>query len=598
MTWEGWLTVGLCCAVLLTLALTSIAADLVMLAALTVLLTFGVLSPADALSGFANEGAVTVGVLFVVAAGMRETGGMAWLAQIILGRPRSLTGAQARMMIPTAIMSAFMNNTPLVAMMLPVVTDWGKKLGIAPARLLMPLSFATILGGLCTLVGTSTNVVVHGLYARYQRENNIVPENGHYGLGFFDITLVGVCCAVVGIAYMLLTSRWLLVDRKPAVSLESDPREYTVEMMVEPGSPLVGRSIEAAGLRQLHGMFLMEIERGNQVIPVVAPEQPLEANDRLVFVGVVDSVVELQKIRGLRPATDQVFKLSAPRTKRCLIEAVVSNSCRLLGQSIREGNFRGVYNAVVIAVARNGQRIRRKVGDIVLEPGDTLLLEAQPSFAEAHRNSRDFYLVSRLEDSSPPKHEKAWVALLILGGMVIVAGMEWLSVLNAALIAAGLMVITRCITSNMARRAVDWQVLLVVGASLGIGRAMEITGVASLVAERFIATAGNNPWVCLAVIYGLTMIFTEVMSNNAAAALMFPIAMATSATLGVNAMPFIIVIMIAASCGFATPIGYQTNLMVYGPGGYLFRDFIRFGGLLNLIVGIVAVLVTPLVWPF
>ncbi len=599
---EACFTIAVLVGVLLTLTLTKIGPDLVLLAGLTLLMTADVLrddwtifgSPGEAMAGFANEGAITVGVLFVVAAALRETGGMAWLAQRVLGRPRSLTGAQLRMILPTIAISAFMNNTPLVAMMMPVVADWGKKLGIAASKLMMPLSFAAILGGVCTLIGTSTNLVVFGLLLDYQHTNN-QPATG---MGFFEIAKVGIPCAIAGSIYMMIFSRWLLPDRQRAVSLEDDPREYTVEMLVEPNSPLVGQTIESAGLRQLVGMYLMEIERDGEILPAVGPEQRLEANDRLVFVGIVDSVVELHKLRGLRPATNQVFKLQSPRSERCLIEAVVSNSCALVGQSIRDGRFRKVYNAVVIAVARNGERIRKKIGDIVLKPGDTLLLETLPTFVEQHRNSRDFYLVNMLEDSSLPRHERAWIAIAILAGMVLLAATGILSMLNAALIAAGLMVITRCVTGAMARKSVDWQILLVIGAALGLGRAMETTGAASSIANTFIAYAGDNPLVTLMIIYTLTTIFTEIMSNNAAAALMFPITMATTETLSVNPMPFIVAIMIAASCSFATPIGYQTNLMVYGPGGYRFSDYMRFGVPLNLIAGVVTILLAPWFWPF
>jgi di/tricarboxylate transporter len=602
MTIAAWITIVVVLGVLLTLTFTRVGADLVMLAALTVLVTVGAINPAwrvfanpsDALAGFANEGAITVGVLFVIAAAIRETGGMAWVAQRILGRPRSTTSAQLRLTVPAAVMSSFMNNTPLVAMLLPVVSDWGKKFSISPSKLMMPLSFAAILGGLCTLIGTSTNLVVHGLLISHQQAHG-QPATG---LGMFDITWVGVPCAIVGIAYIVLANRWLLPDRRPAVSLETDPREYSVEMLVEAGSPLVGQTIEGAGLRQLVGMYLMEIEREGEVIPMVGPEQKLEAGDRLVFVGIVDSVIEIQKLRGLRPATNQVFKLNTPRANRMLFEAVVSDSCRLVGQTIRDGRFRSVYNAVVIAVARNGERVREKIGDIEIRPGDTLLLEASPGFADTHRNSRDFYLVSRLEDSTPPKHERAWISLVILAGMVVAAGTGVLSMLNAALIAGGLMLATRCINGPTARRSVDWQVLLVIGAALGIGRAMEFTGAAAYIADHFITLAGTNPLLALAIVYGLTMAFTEVMSNNASAALMFPIAMATAETLHVSPMPFLMAIMIAASCGFATPIGYQTNLMVYGPGGYRFSDFVRFGGILNLLTWAVTVAVAPLVWKF
>jgi di/tricarboxylate transporter len=414
----------------------------------------------------------------------------------------------------------------------------------------------------------------------------------------FDPSWVGLPCAAVGLLYLLLANRWLLPDRRPALSDRDDVRRYTVEMLVEPGSPIVGQTIEQAGLRHLTGLYLAEIDRDGQVIPAVGPHERLHANDRLVFVGIVESVVDLQKFRGLTPATDQVSKLAVPRTHRCLIEAVVSNACPLVGTTIRAGRFRTVYNAAVIALARHGERVEKKLGDIELQPGDTLLLEAHADFAVQHRNSRDFFLVSRVEDSAPARHEKSFIALAILAGMVLTAGMDWLSMLNAAMLAAGLMIITGCCSATIARRSVDWQILIVIAASFGISRALEVTGAARTIAEAVLAPAGGNPWVALFLLYGLTMVFTEVMTNNAAAVLVFPIAIATARTLGVSHMPFVMAIMIAASCGFATPIGYQTNLMVYGPGGYRFGDYVRFGGLLNLLMWLVTVALTPLVWPF
>jgi di/tricarboxylate transporter len=313
---------------------------------------------------------------------------------------------------------------------------------------------------------------------------------------------------------------------------------------------------------------------------------------------VVESVKDLHRIRGLKPATDQVFQLDAPRYQRCLVEAVVSDTFPLLGKTIREGRFRGMYNAAVIAVARNGERVRAKIGDIVLRPGDTLLMEASPSFAEQQRNCRDFLLVSRMEDSSPRRHDKAWVALLVLAAMVAVVTFGWLSMVVAAMLAAGLMIMTRCCSASSARHSVDWSVLVVIAAALGIGQALEKTGTARVIAETLLGIAGQNPWVGLAVVYGLTTLFTEIITNNAAVALLFPIALATADKLGVNFMPFVMAIMIAASASFATPLGYQTNMMVYGPGGYRFSDYLRLGIPLNILIGITTVALAPVIWPF
>lgn len=588
MGWEAWLTVAVVAGVLGTLILTRMATDMVFLGGLTILLLAGVLDPSEAFRGLANQGLITVAVLYVVVSGLQETGGIHWVVQRLLGRPRSLAHAQVKLMTPVAFMSAFLNNTPVVAMLIPAVNEWARKFGLSNSKLMIPLSYAAILGGTCTLIGTSTNLVVNGL----------VTERTGEGLRMFDLAWVGVPVAVVGLGFILLTSRWLLPERQPAMSRMSDPREYSVEMLVDRDGPLVGKSIENAGLRHLSGMFLAEIDRDGSVLPAVSPREKLQPGDRLVFVGVVESVVELQKIRGLTPATEQVFKLEGLRSQRTMIEAVVSGSCPVVGKTIRDGRFRSRYNAVVIAVARNGERLGGKIGDIVIQPGDTLLLEARQSFVEQQRNSRDFFLVSQVEDSSPPRHERAPLAVGLLGIMVVTAGFGWLSMLEAALLAAAGMLITGCCTVETARRNIDWSVLLVIAAAFGLGAAMDQTGVALATAQTVMGFIGDDPLLNLAAIYLLTAGFTAVITNNAAALLMFPIALAVSSDLGVSVMPFVVAIMLAASASFATPIGYQTNLMVYGPGGYHFSDFLRLGLPLNLVTALVAILVIPLVWGF
>ncbi|HUY90513.1 MAG TPA: SLC13 family permease, partial [Pirellulales bacterium] len=583
---DAWFTLGVLALVFGMLVWSRVAPDVVLIGGVVLLLLKGILEPREALAGLANEGMATVGVLFIVGAGVRQTGGIDWIAQRLLGRPKTTTRAVARLILPTAGLSAFMNNTPLVAMLIPVVGDWAKQQRMAVSKLMIPLSYAAILGGTCTLIGTSTNLVVDGQLkdeakrqiaaavqagmpesaAREQfRRSTGLPVNG---LAMFEIAKVGLPSMLIGCAFIVLAAHWLLPDRRPAISNLDDPRSYTIEMLVEPDSPLVNKSIEEAGLRHLPGVYLAEVDRDGFVLPAVSPDERLRANDRLVFVGVVESVIDLQKIRGLIPATDQVFKLTAPRATRCLIEAVVSNSCPVAGKTIRDGRFRSIYNAAVIAVARNGERIHKKIGDIVLRPGDTLLLEAHPSFADQQRNNRDFFLVSRLEDSQPPRHDRAFLATAILLGMVLAVTLTGIGMLKAAMVAAGLMLITRCCTVSLARRSVDWEVLLAIAASFGISAALEKTGAAQMVAGNLIGLASGNPWATLAMVYLVTLIATELITNNAAAALMFPLAIATAGRLEVSAMPFVISVMMAASAGFATPIGYQTNLMVYGPGGY------------------------------
>ncbi|KAA6184334.1 SLC13 family permease [Thiohalocapsa marina] len=587
--WEGWLSLGLVAGCFLLFARTRIAPDIVTSGAMTVLLVTGVLTPTEALAGFANPGMITVAVLYVVVTGLTETGAVGWIGQSLLGRPRTETAARLRLMLPVAALSAFLNNTPVVAVFIPAVQDWARRHRLALSRLLIPLSYASIAGGTCTLIGTSTNLIVDGLYTQ---------RTGAEGLALFELAWIGLPVVVVVLLFVLLAGPRLLPARTAAASTFEDVRRYTTEMLVAADSPLHGKSIEAAGLRQLPGLFLVEIERDGQIMPAVSSQEVLRAGDRLIFAGIVDSVIDLHRIRGLVPATTQVFKLGGPRQDRCFVEAVLSNRCPLIGRSVREGRFRARYNAVIIALSRQGERVQRKIGDIELAPGDTLLLETRPEFVLQQRNSRDFLVVSQLGDTHPPNHARAPVAVAIVMAMVLSVATGLLSMLEAALLAAGAMVLTRCTAGRVARRAPDWQVLVVIATSFAIGAALEKTGAAALVAGSLIGLAQGQPWMSLGLVFATTALLTALATNNVAALLVFPIALDAARLMAVSPLPFVITLMVAASASFATPVGYQTNLMVYNVGGYRFGDFLRIGIPLTLLVGMLTVLLAPLIWPF
>ncbi|HEY8429503.1 MAG TPA: SLC13 family permease [Sandaracinaceae bacterium] len=581
MGWEAWVTVALTALMVVAMARNLAGPDAILLGGLTLLTTLGIVPLDRAFAGFANEGVLTVAVLFVVAAGVRDTGGLDALMRRVLGRPRSLAGAQLRMMVPVSAASAFLNNTPLVAMMVPVVTDWARRNGLAASRLLIPLSYASILGGTCTLIGTSTNLVVYGLARQHAPELDI---------GMFDITVLGVPVLLVGIAYIVLTSRALLPDRTGSHELIENPREYTVAMRVEPDSPVVGKSIEEAGLRHLPGLYLVEIERDGELMPAVDPETHLRAGDHLLFVGIVESVVDLRRIRGLVPATDQVEKLSAPSPSRRLLEAVVGAGSALAGKNVRELAFRTRYEAAIIAVHRNGERVGGKVGDIVLRAGDVLLLEAPPSFLRRHKNDSNFALVTEVEGSAPMQHAKAPIALGLMVAMIVLSATGVLPLLVAGLLAAGGMLVTGCLSGAEARRALELRVLIAIAASFGVGEALESSGAAAQIGGALVDVAAPfGPVAALAGIYLATALLTELITNNAAAALMFPLAAAAGDAAQLPLLAVALVVMMAASASFSTPIGYQTNLMVYGPGGYRFGDFLRFGIPLQVTLAIVTI---------
>ncbi|MDF1809637.1 MAG: SLC13 family permease [Phycisphaerales bacterium] len=602
--WEAILTGILLVLMVGTMAMGRFAPDIIMMGVLVILLITGVLEPDEAVAGFANRGLITVGMLYIVAAAMKETGAMSRLTAVLLGRPKDERSAQVRLTIPVAFMSAFINNTPIVAMFLPTLAGVARRCKIAPSKLFMPLSFASILGGVCTLIGTSTNVITAKLLddANLTTDGGpVTADNPALEFGMFTLAKVGLPIAIIGVAYILIFGRKLLPDRtNPIEDAETQGQGYHAALKVNPESPIVGKTVEAANLRNLPGLFLSRIERDDDSIVAVSPQQVVKPNDVLVFVGQLESVVDLQQIKGLVPSTvEQREEGSAqnPATYRPnlrIVEAVVSNNSSLVGITIRESGIRTRYGAVVVAVRRQGQQIPGKLGEIRLRPGDTLLLEAPPGFSERFGSTEDFYLVNERVTPAALRHDRAWAAIAILALLVVLISFGVFPPMTAAMFAAGLMILTRCCTGPQARRGIDFQILTVIGASFGIGKAMVNTGLAEDISLTIISMCSSmGPWALLAAIYLLTTVFTASMTNNAAAVLMFPIGVAIAIEQGLNPMPFIVAITVAASCEFSTPIGYQTNLMVMGPGGYKWLDYTRFGGPLTILCGIICVTLAP-----
>jgi di/tricarboxylate transporter len=495
------------------------------------------------------------------------------------------------MVIPVSALSAFLNNTPIVAMFTPAVKDWAKSRGLSPSKFLIPLSYASIFGGVCTLIGTSTNLVVNGL----------LQQELHRSLTLFELAWIGLPVAVVGTLYLVLIGHRLLPDHRDTVeNLMDSGREYLVTMEVREGCPLIGQRVAAAGLRNLQGLFLAEIVRNGESIGPVKPTDRLRLGDSLVFTGLVNSILQLQKI-------DQLIPLDEPRLYHDLrqsgegriIEAVVSRASPMLGRTIKEGNFRARYNAVVLAVHRNGVRISAKIGDIILKPGDTVLLLGSDDFLKTWNRSREFYMVSKVSELPAVDRFKSYTAVVSLLTMIVLAGLGILSIFKAAILAASILLLTRTVTPAEARRSIEMNVLIVIACAFGISKALDKTGAATYIAQSIIgAVQFMGPLGVLGGIYLVTSLLTEVITNNAAAALAFPIAISAAAQVNADPMPFVIAVAVAASAAFSTPFGYQTNMIVYGPGGYRFRDFVKVGLPLNIIIMIVSLIVIPRVWNF
>ena len=591
MSGEALFTLAVVAAMVLCLALDVLQPDAVVFSALGALLVCGVLEPAEALSGFANPAMITVAVLFVVAYAAQAAGVLEYAAFRVLGRGDGVRRSLVRMMLPVTGFSAFLNNTPIVAMFLPAVREWARRRGLPPSRFLMPLSYASIFGGLCTLIGTSTNLVVNGMY----------QEAAGRSLGLFDLAWVGIPAALLATAYMVLVvPRWLPDRGDPAAELEADERRYLFEMRVLPESPLCGRTVEEAGLRNLGTTFLAEIVRGHDVLAPVRPTDVIRPGDRLIFTGSAGGAVQLHRIRGLVPVQDRdLYDELRRRGPGRIVEAVVSRSSPLLGRPLRESNFRGRYDAVVLAVHRHGARIHREIGRLVLRPGDTLLLLTGPDFFKRWNRSREFYLMSTVSEVPRVDRTRAWLTGAALGGMVVLSASGVFSVLQAAVLAAVFLLFTRCVTPVEARRALEINVLVVIASALGIGRALDKTGAAGQVAHALIGMVQDHgPLAVLAAVYAFTSILTGFITNNAAAALAFPVAMSAARAAGLDPAPFAVAVAVAASASFASPVAYQTNMMVFGPGGYRFLDFVKVGAPLHLLYFAASLFIIPRVWSF
>ncbi|MDD3716866.1 MAG: SLC13 family permease [Candidatus Marinimicrobia bacterium] len=575
---------------------------LVLFTVLVVFMIAGIVTTRDMLAGFSNKGMITVAILFLVSAGIAQTGALDRLARRMLPlRSRKTPWLLIRIMPFVSFLSAFLNNTPVVIIFAPMVKKWADKLRIPASKFLIPLSYATIFGGMCTLIGTSTNLVVHGL----------MLENGFSGLGMFELALVGIPVALAGYIYMLALGHRLLPKNTDYLEdLEKNPREYLTEMTVAENSPLAGKSIKDAGLRNLKGVFLMAIERRDTSLETVNEEEIIYAGDRLLFTGMTDQLEDLNAIPGLISAADASFDADFRRIQKKLVEVVVSPQFPGIGKSIRDFNFRSVYRAVVVAVHRNGRKIKSRIGDVRLKAGDNLILLTTKNFSRRWKNSQDFYMVSDIRDvnNEQKKAGKAPLAIGILTLMILgatfgkdapFATVNQMDMFFFAAIAAVLMAWTGLYSSTEYTRYINWDVLITIACAFGISRALQNTGAADMVAGGIISAVSR--WGALGVlggIYFVTMLFTEIITNNAAAALMFPIALAAARKLGVDPQPFFIAICIAASASFSTPIGYQTNLLVQGIGGYKFRDYLKVGLPMNIISMLISLLVIPLFWKF
>ena len=533
----------------------------------TFLLLLGILEPREALQGFSNPQVAVIVLLLVITSILKKFRTTALLFKKIISENLSYKSFILRLMVLTSFLSSFLNNTPVVATLIPYVYDWGRKKGISPSKLLIPLSYAAILGGTATLIGTSTNLVVNALYV----------EAGYPSLSMSDFVLVGVPAVFVGVAYMYLIGSRFLPERKDAIkSFYEKKREYIIETVVPSNSPVAGKTVQEAKLRNLKGLFLAEIVRGKERILPVSPEDRIEREDVLIFVGETEKIVELVKGEwGLE--LPLACSIDTERTLE-IVEAVISQNSSLSGKKVRDTDFRAKYDAVILAVHRNGEKLSGKVGEIVLKPGDLLLILAGKNFWERVSDTDDIYVVTKVTELDRI-NEKYGIAVLFLFVLtVLLSSFGIIPLFNGLLLLLSLLVVLKVTTYGEIRKRIDLNLAIIAALSIALGHAMVKTGLADFLASNLINLVEPlGITFALLMVYLITNVLTEFVTNIAAASVSFPIALSVAKHFSVNPKAFVLAVAFAASASFLTPIGYQTNLMVYSAGNYRFSDFVKVG---------------------
>ncbi len=591
MTWEMVVVIVAIISMIVGLALELARADMIVFGTVAMLLLLGILTPEEALNGFANEGMLTVALLFIIVGAIQKSGVVEGAIRKILGSGQSEKKALLKILLPVPVLSAFLNNTPIVVALTPLIRKWCLERGLSPSKFLIPLSYITVLGGTMTLIGTSTNIVIHGL----------MLEKGMDGFSMFELGIVGLPLTMVGILYLLTIGYKILPSHKVTTTekFKEQTRDYMCEFIVQSNYPFINQSVEEAGLRHLEGLFLIAIIRGKTKLSPVKSTTKIKMEDRLIFAGLLSTIAELQQRKGLTLETGTELTLDTLKNGNSkLVEVVISDQSSLVFNKIRDTQFRGRYDAAVIAVHRNSERVKSKIGDIVLKPGDTLLLLTGSDFFE-REHYNDFYVVTPIEI---PKHIEdnirgSIIALSTMLIMIILVTFNVLTMFKAMLLSTIILLGLRIVTPEEAKQSIQFNVLLLIASSFGIGAALLKTGTATWIADGLVSiTAPFGLVFVLLLIYLLTNIFTEIMSNTATAVMMFPIAVEMANQMHINPKALIIIVTISASTAFATPIGYQTNLIVYGPGGYHFKDYLKVGIPLNILCMIVTVVIVYLVW--
>ena len=581
----AWITIVTVLTMFTVLLFTKWRSDLVFLGAIGVLYVTGVLDAKDAFSGFSSTSVITVGVLFVVVAGLTYTGVLQWIVKHLLGSPDSYSKAVTRLMLPVAVLSSFLSNTTVVSLFVNIVKMWAKKLGVSPSKLLIPLSYASGMGGVCTLIGTPPNLIISGLY----------EEKTGVAMNILTTTVPGLFCLAVGVL-SIIAMRRLLPDRKAPESAFESTGDYTVELQVPSDNPYIGQTLGEAGLFHVKGGSLIEMYHFDDIPLPVTENEPIMGGDHLIYAGQIDELMELAYTHKLVSSDHHIFSMSELDNNSKLRTAYVDFGSRLIGTAIGSSSFEKDNNVVLAAVARRGERIEEAPRNVVLQAGDTLLLIC-PNNVKLNTSSLERDL--RFFDSSdvPNIGNGTIISTLIMIAMVVVSALGIMPLLQCAFLAAAAMLICRCCNMEQAMKAVNWDILMVFAGSTVLGLAIQKTGIAEWLANGILDVCGTNPIVVMTAVCFVGTFITEFISNTAAGAMFFPIMYEAAEKLGYEPYPFLIALMISVSSSFATPIGSPTHMLVYGPGGYRFSDFMRIGLLMNLIILAANIFIVNIVYP-
>jgi len=551
------------------------------LVATLLLVVFSIITPKEILEGFSNQSIASIVLLILITAGLRSNFNIEIFLDKAFGKAKGYRSFLASMMTKVALLSTIINNTPVVVMMTPYVFNWGKKNNISPSKLLIPLSYATIIGGMITIIGTSTTLVLNGF----------LIENNLNAISSIHLLIIGSFVLIFCLAFLFLSSNSLLPNRVDILEeFEANKREYLIEKRLSKESPLVGKTVYEGGLRNLNGVYLVEIVRNNNIISPVKPSEMIQENDILIFAGNTDNVVDLTLAN---IGTELPAKLSSTQTENIkVVESVISANSSLIGKSIKESNFRERYDAAVVAIHRNGEKLSGKIGRITIKAGDVLLMYAGSEFNNRVDLYKDLYVISGEEKEIKKTTNNKYKFITLLAIVMVLLASQLFSLFVSLLIIFAAMVMMKLVTLKNVKRDLDINLIVILVLSLSLGEAMIKSGAGDLIARQSLSImSGQQPIVILAGLMILTTILTSFITNVGAISIAFPLTLAVVTNLGIDGIPFYLGIAFSASAAFLTPIGYQTNLIVYGPGGYTFKDFMKIGFPTTLIYLITTLLI-------